>query len=227
MLKRFLAIALLCCTLASCGWPNSALSSKLDSSIDQASLDQASDQPSPDPAKGDLATATFAGGCFWCMEGPFDQINGVISTTSGYTGGQTKNPTYEQVSSGRTGHTESVQVVYDPKKVDYATLLNTYWHNVDPTDSKGQFCDKGSQYRSGIFYATEEQARFAKASKVKVAEEINQAIATEITPASVFYPAEDYHQDYYTKNPVRYKIYRKGCGRDRRLSQLWGDQAGH
>jgi peptide-methionine (S)-S-oxide reductase len=241
MLKRFLAIALLCCTLASCAWPDSALSSKIDASIDssidrpsldQPSLDQPSlDQPNLAQASTDLATATFAGGCFWCMEGPFDQINGVVSTTSGYTGGQTKNPTYEQVSSGRTGHTESVQVVYDPKKVDYATLLNTYWHNVDPLDSKGQFCDKGSQYRSGIFYGTEEQARLAEASKAKVAEEIGaksgQAIATEITPASVFYPAEDYHQDYYTKNPVRYKIYRKGCGRDRRLAQLWGDQAGH
>ncbi|NJM56560.1 MAG: peptide-methionine (S)-S-oxide reductase MsrA, partial [Synechococcales cyanobacterium RU_4_20] len=190
MFKRFLAIALLCCTLASCGWPHSALSSNLD-------------QPSLEPStraqtrsdQANLATATFAGGCFWCMEGPFDRIDGVISTTSGYTGGQAQNPTYQQVSSGSTGHTESVQIVYDPQKVDYATLLETYWHNVDPLDSKGQFCDKGSQYRSGIFYATEAEQQLAEASKTKVAEQLKQRSLQKSPQLARSTPAEDYHQD--------------------------------
>jgi len=173
-----------------------------------------------------LATATFAGGCFWCLEPPFDQVPGVISTTVGYTGGHKVNPTYEQVSSGGTGHAEAIQIVFDPEKVSYAELLNVFWHNVDPFDAKGQFCDRGSQYRSAIFYHDEEQRKQAEQSKKKLEESlaVKQAVATEIVAATQFYPAEEYHQDYYRKNPVRYKFYRYGCGRDRRLQEIWGDR---
>ena len=177
------------------------------------------------PAAGAAtAKAIFAGGCFWCMEHPFDVLPGVVSTTSGYIGGQKKNPTYEEVSSGRTGHTEAVQVVYDPKKVTYEKLLDVFWHNIDPTVKDQQFCDHGSQYRSGIFYTDDEQKRLADASKAALDRNkpFSAAIVTEITRASEFYPAEDYHQDFYLKNPLRYKYYRSGCGRDARLKQLWG-----
>jgi peptide-methionine (S)-S-oxide reductase len=168
--------------------------------------------------------ATFAGGCFWCMEPPYDRVAGVISTTSGYIGGQKLNPTYEEVSSGRTGHTEAVQVIYDPKKVSYEKLLDVFWHNIDPTVKDQQFCDVGSQYRTGIFYHDDEQKRLAEASKAALdkSKPFKASIVTEITPAGVFYPAEEYHQDYYLKNPVRYKFYRNGCGRDARLQQIWG-----
>lgn len=170
------------------------------------------------------AKATFAGGCFWCMEQPFDVLPGVMSTTSGYIGGQNKNPTYEEVTTGRTGHTEAVQVVYDPTKVTYEKLLDVFWHNIDPTVKDQQFCDRGSQYRSGIFYHDDEQKRLADASKAALDKNkpFSGAIVTEITRAAEFYPAEDYHQDYYLKNPLRYKYYRSGCGRDNRLKQLWG-----
>jgi peptide-methionine (S)-S-oxide reductase len=177
------------------------------------------------PAAGAAtAKAIFAGGCFWCMEHPFDVLPGVVSTTSGYIGGQKKNPTYEEVSSGRTGHTEAVQVVYDPKKVTYEKLLDVFWHNIDPTVKDQQFCDHGSQYRSGIFYTDDEQKRLAETSKAALDRNkpFSAAIVTEITRASEFYPAEDYHQDFYLKNPLRYKYYRSGCGRDARLKQLWG-----
>jgi peptide-methionine (S)-S-oxide reductase len=177
------------------------------------------------PAAGAAtAKAIFAGGCFWCMEHPFDVLPGVVSTTSGYIGGQKKNPTYEEVSSGRTGHTEAVQVVYDPKKVTYEKLLDVFWHNIDPTVKDQQFCDHGSQYRSGIFYTDDEQKRLAEASKAALDRNkpFSAVIVTEITRASEFYPAEDYHQDFYLKNPLRYKYYRSGCGRDARLKQLWG-----
>ena len=177
------------------------------------------------PAAGAAtAKAIFAGGCFWCMDHPFDVLPGVVSTTSGYIGGQKKNPTYEEVSSGRTGHTEAVQVVYDPKKVTYEKLLDVFWHNIDPTVKDQQFCDHGSQYRSGIFYTDDEQKRLAEASKAALDRNkpFSAAIVTEITRASEFYPAEDYHQDFYLKNPLRYKYYRSGCGRDARLKQLWG-----
>jgi peptide-methionine (S)-S-oxide reductase len=168
--------------------------------------------------------ATFAGGCFWCMEPPFDKLDGVISTTSGYTGGHQQNPTYKEVSRGGTGHTEAVQIVYDPKRVSYAELLDVYWHNIDPTDAHGQFCDKGSQYRSEIFYHDNEQQQLAAQSKTALIElkPFTGDVVTGITPATVFYPAEDYHQDYYIKNPIRYKYYRYGCGRDKRLEALWG-----
>ena len=176
------------------------------------------------PSGENLARATFAGGCFWCMEPPFDKLDGVISTTSGYTGGQKQNPTYKEVSAGVTGHTEAVQVIYDPRKIDYAQLLEVFWCNIDPTTADRQFCDSGSQYRTGIFYHDEEQKRLAEESKqaVEKSGRLGQPIVTEITPASEFYPAEEYHQDYYKKNPLRYKFYRYNCGRDQRLEELWG-----
>jgi peptide-methionine (S)-S-oxide reductase len=172
--------------------------------------------------------ATFAGGCFWCMEPPFDKLEGVASTTSGYMGGKTKNPTYREVSSGTSGHAEVVQVVYDPKKVSYEKLLETFWHNVDPTVKDQQFCDVGSQYRTAIFTHTEEQRKLAEASKAALMKSrpFKGEIVTPIVPAAEFTAAEDYHQDYYVKNPVRYKFYRNGCGRDARLKELWGDAAG-
>jgi peptide-methionine (S)-S-oxide reductase len=173
-----------------------------------------------------LSKATFAGGCFWCMEPPFDKLDGVISTTSGYVGGTEKNPTYREVSAGITGHAEAVQIVYDPKKVTYQQLLDVFWINIDPTVKDRQFCDRGSQYRTGIFYHDAEQQKLAEASKQQVERTKSFAgdIYTEITPVSEFYPAEDYHQDYYQKNPIRYKFYRYNCGRDQRLKELWGDR---
>lgn len=172
-------------------------------------------------AAQEMKTATFAGGCFWCMQGEFAAINGVSKVVSGYTGGHVKNPTYEQVSSGGTGHVEAIQVTYDPELVSYQKLLDIFWTNIDPLDEYGQFCDKGSQYRAGIFTHDEEQEKLAKASKEKVKARFEQPIATIIKPASEFYPAEDYHQDFYIKNKTRYKLYRMGCGRDARLEKLW------
>jgi peptide-methionine (S)-S-oxide reductase len=171
-----------------------------------------------------LENATFAGGCFWCMEHPFDELEGVVSVTPGYTGGHKKNPTYEEVSSGTTGHAESVQIVYDPAKIAYTKLLDVFWHNIDPTLQNQQFCDTGTQYRTAIFFHNEEQKRLADESK-RVLEKSGRfkgPIYTEIVPASQFYPAEEYHQHYYKKNPIRYKFYRYNCGRDQRLKEIWG-----
>jgi peptide-methionine (S)-S-oxide reductase len=177
------------------------------------------------PAGGaHLAKATFAGGCFWCMEPPFDKLEGVVSTTSGYTGGAKVDPHYEEVSGGGTGHAEAVEVLYDPAKISYEKLLDVFWHNVDPTVRDRQFCDTGNQYRTGIFFHDETQKRLAEQSKQALSKSkpFKEEIVTEIVPAGRFYPAEEYHQDYYKKNPVRYKFYRYNCGRDRRLEQLWG-----
>jgi peptide-methionine (S)-S-oxide reductase len=168
------------------------------------------------------AVATFAGGCFWCTEADFDKVEGVLSTTSGYTGGRTTNPTYEDVSRGGTGHTEAVEIVYDPAKVSYNKLLDVFWHNHDLLAKNRQFCDRGEQYRPGIFYRSDEERRLAEASKAVHQARFKQPIQTEITAAGPFYKAEDYHQDYYLKNPVRYKFYRFNCGRDARLEELWG-----
>lgn len=181
----------------------------------------------PEPVSGETATAVFAGGCFWCMEPPFDKIDGVKATISGYIGGATKDPTYEEVSSGRTGHYEALEVEYDPSKVAYEQLLEVFWVNVDPLDGGGQFCDRGGQYRTAIFAADDEQRAAAEASKIEVAAKLGKTIKTEILPASRFYPAEDYHQDYYKKNPTRYKFYRWSCGRDKRLEEVWGEAAKH
>jgi peptide-methionine (S)-S-oxide reductase len=174
------------------------------------------------------ATAVFAGGCFWCEETAFEGVPGVLSVTSGYTGGQTKSPSYEQVSAGTTGHAEAVQVIYDPTRISYAELLEIFWRNIDPFAQNAQFCDHGTQYRSAIFYQGDEQRRAAWASKAKLEEEprFKGRIATQIVAASTFYPAEEYHQDYYKKNPAHYQAYRLGCGRDRRLKDLWGEAAG-
>jgi len=170
------------------------------------------------------ARAIFAGGCFWCMEEAFEKVPGVLSVVSGYTDGRTENPTYEQVSAGVTGHTEAVEVVYDPAKVSYEKLLEVFWLNHDPTTLDRQFCDSGSQYRPGIYWLTEEQRRLAEASKAKWEKEkpFGERILTPIVKASRFWPAEEYHQDYYKKNPVRYRFYTSGCGRYARLDQLWG-----
>jgi peptide-methionine (S)-S-oxide reductase len=174
------------------------------------------------------SVAIFAGGCFWCVESDFDKVPGVVATISGYTGGRKVNPTYEEVSSGSTGHAESVEVIFDPKKVTYEHLLDVFWTSVDPTVKDRQFCDTGTQYRTAIFYDGNAQRRAAEASKQKVeaTKPFKAPIVTEITPAGTFYPAEEYHQDFYRKNPVRYKFYRTGCGRDARLKELWGDRAG-
>jgi peptide-methionine (S)-S-oxide reductase len=168
------------------------------------------------------AKATFAGGCFWCVEADFDKVEGVISTTSGYTGGRSANPSYEEVSRGGTGHAEAVEIVYDPAKVSYEKLLDVFWHNIDPLAKDRQFCDHGDQYRSAIFYHGQEQRALAEASKAQVAKRFKQPIQTEIVAAEPFYKAEEYHQDYYKKNPIRYRFYRFNCGRDARLEELWG-----
>jgi len=172
---------------------------------------------------GDLEKATFAGGCFWCMESPFEKLDGVREVISGYTGGSTVNPTYEEVSSGATGHLESVEVVFDPAVIAYDRLLDVFWKNIDPTDPGGQFVDKGGQYRSAIFYHSEEQKNLAETSKQKLAASgiFHKPIVTEIIPAATFYAAEDYHQDYYKKNPIRYKYYRYNSGRDQFLEKIW------
>ena len=181
------------------------------------------------PASGQpasRATAVFAGGCFWCMEKPFDDMPGVISTTSGFTGGTVANPTYEQVVAGGTGHTEAVQVVYDPRRVTYAQLLRTYWLQVDPFDGDGQFCDQGDSYRPAIFVANPVERAAAEASKTTLQQRFGRPILVRIETAAPFYPAEAYHPHYYRTNPTRYRFYRSGCGRDARLRAIWGRDAG-
>jgi peptide-methionine (S)-S-oxide reductase len=190
----------------------------------------AADEPTKraEPPGPGLAVATFAAGCFWCVEPPYDKTEGVVSTTSGYTGGKVAGATYRQVGMGGTGHAEAVRVVYDPAKVGYDKLLEIYWKNVDPLDAKGQFCDKGEPYRPAIFVHDEEQRRLAEASKAALAASgrFKQPIVVAIEPASDFWIAEDYHQDYYLKNPAKYAYYRWGCGRDARLEELWGKKEG-
>jgi peptide-methionine (S)-S-oxide reductase len=176
-------------------------------------------------ARAEEAVALFAGGCFWCMEQPFEALPGVVSVTSGYTGGAKEDPTYEEVSAGGTGHAEAVEIVYDPAKVSFARLLDVFWHNVDPTVAGRQFCDVGSQYRSAIFARDAEQRKAAEASRAEVQKQLGVPVKTEIAVAGHFYRAEDYHQDYYKKNPIRYRYYRYGCGRDARLEEIWGKDA--
>jgi peptide-methionine (S)-S-oxide reductase len=171
-----------------------------------------------------LKKATFAGGCFWCMEAPFDKLDGVSAVTVGYTGGSKAKPTYQEVSAGTTGHAEAVEMTYDPARITYEKLLDVFWHNVDPVTANAQFCDHGTQYRTAIFYHDDAQKRAAESSKEALTKSgrLGRPIVTEISAASTFWPAEDYHQHYYVKNPVRYKFYRYNCGRDQRLEQLWG-----
>ena len=172
-------------------------------------------------------TATFAGGCFWCIQPPFDKLEGVVRTTVGYTGGKEKDPTYKQVSYGKTGHAESIEIVYDPKKVTYEEILDVYWMNIDPTDAGGQFVDRGNQYRPAIFYHNEAQRKAAEASKEKLDKSgrFDKPVVVEIVEATAFYPAEDYHQKFYMKDPVRYKSYRSGSGRDQFIEEYWGAAA--
>lgn len=172
------------------------------------------------------AVATFAGGCFWCVESDFDKVPGVLETISGYTGGHVANPSYEQVSSGSTGHAESVEVVYDPGKVTYQQLLTYFWHHVDPTVKDRQFCDYGNQYRTAIFVHGDAERKLAEESKKKVEAELKVPIYTQIVDAGPFYKAEEYHQDFYKKNKVKYEFYRWNCGRDQRVKQIWGDHKG-
>jgi len=180
----------------------------------------AAESPEPQPT----AVATFAGGCFWCMEPPFEKLDGVLSTTVGYSGGHTPNPSYSEVSAGGTGHAEAVQIAYDPKKISYEKLLDVFWHNVDPITPDAQFCDHGTQYRTAIFYHDDTQRKVAEESKQRLndSKRFPRPIVTEIVRATDFYPAEEYHQKYHEKNPVRYNYYRWGCGRDQRLRELWG-----
>jgi peptide-methionine (S)-S-oxide reductase len=179
------------------------------------------------PPEAGQKVAIFAGGCFWCMEKPFDKVEGVFSTTSGYTGGPEEHPTYEDVGYHRTGHYEALRVVYDPQKVGYERLLEVFWHNVDPTQADGQFCDKGNQYRTAIFTSDPREKELAEASRKAAGKELGKKIVTEILPEHPFWVAEEYHQDFYVKNPSHYSRYRLGCGRDARLQELWGDEAGH
>ena len=179
-------------------------------------------------ATGDeLAVATFAGGCFWCVESDFDAVPGVVETISGYTGGTVDNPAYKQVTAGGTGHREAVQIRYDPKQVSYERLLHVFWRSVDPTDDGGQFCDRGESYQTAIFVGNEAQRLLAEASReaLEQSEVLDAPVVTPIEMAGAFYPAENYHQDYYTKNPVRYRFYRFSCGRDSRVQQVWGNEA--
>ena len=177
-------------------------------------------------AASKTAVATFAGGCFWCVESDFDKVPGVLQTISGYTGGHVANPTYHQVSAGGTGHAESVEIVYDPSRVSYQQLLTYFWHHVDPTVKDRQFCDVGDQYRTAIFVHNEEQRKLAEASKKKVAAELKVPIYTQIVAAGQFYKAEGYHQDYYKKNKLKYEFYRWNCGRDQRIKRIWGAHKG-
>ena len=204
-LKMLLSVATL--MLAACNSPASA------------------EKPATLAVPSGAATAIFAGGCFWCTESDFEKLPGVISAESGYTAGQAANPTYEQVSAGSTGHTEAVRVVYDPTKVSYSQLLEHFWHTIDPTVKDRQFCDSGTQYRSGIYWQNEAERKAAEESRSTLLKEGKvKQVFTEIQMAKVFYPAEEYHQDYYKKNPVRYAYYRRGCGRDARLEQIWGSK---
>jgi peptide-methionine (S)-S-oxide reductase len=173
------------------------------------------------------AEAVFAAGCFWCIEADFEAVDGVIEAVSGYMGGELENPTYKQVSAGGTGHKEVVKVIYDPQKISYKELLDVFWVNIDPFDDKGQFCDKGDHYKAAIFYSEPSEQKAAFESKDKVEEELARDVVTEIIPNNyVFYEAEEYHQDYYKKNSWRYGFYRSGCGRDKRLKEVWGEKAG-
>jgi peptide-methionine (S)-S-oxide reductase len=181
--------------------------------------------PAP-PAPAGKAVATLAMGCFWCAEDAYEHLAGVESVVSGYTGGRVEDPSYEQVSGHGTGHYEAIQIVYDPAKVSFEKLLEVFWHNVDPFDGGGQFCDRGDQYRAAVFFHDEEQKRLAEASRQRVAQQLQRGIATKIEPAVTFYVAEEYHQDYAERNSLRYRYYRGGCGRDARLRAVWGEQAG-
>ncbi|MDN6322745.1 MAG: peptide-methionine (S)-S-oxide reductase MsrA [Halomonas sp.] len=217
MIRLALLRPLALCVMAAAGLASAPLYA-------QSSQDQSPpNQSSPNQANTE---ATFAGGCFWCMEPPYDNQPGVSATISGYIGGELENPSYEDISRGGTGHAEVVQVEYDSEQISYVQLLDIFWRNIDPFAVDRQFCDVGDQYRSAIFYHDDEQRELAEASKAEMQTRFDREIATEILPATTFWPAEEYHQDYYQKNPVRYKFYRFSCGRDDRLEEVWGEEAG-
>jgi peptide-methionine (S)-S-oxide reductase len=220
-----LPLLLLALVMAGCGARSGESSASAADTAGRAQTD-GSGVRAPRPGE---AVATFAGGCFWCMEPPFEKLEGVHAVISGYMGGKEKNPTYDDVGSGGTGHAESVQILYDPKVITYERLLEVFWHNIDPTTDDRQFCDRGRQYRPAIFWQDSTQKALAEASLARVNETKTFArpILVEITQATPFYPAETYHQDFYKKDPARYYSYRAGCGRDARLKALWGEQAGH
>ncbi|MBO6933330.1 MAG: peptide-methionine (S)-S-oxide reductase MsrA [Deltaproteobacteria bacterium] len=228
MITARFALFVVLSTFAACsGNESTAPSGSEEATADDSPVEEQHDGSprAPEPPEG-KAVALFAGGCFWCMERPFEVLDGVESVLSGYTDGNTQHPTYEEVSSGDTGHSEAIRVLYDPAVIRYETLLETFWHNVDPTDAGGQFCDRGNQYRTGIYPVDAEQRAAAEASKAAIAEELGERIVTPITDATTFWVAEDYHQNYYQTHPIRYRQYRTGCGRDRRLVELWGG-SGH
>ncbi|MEL6346985.1 MAG: peptide-methionine (S)-S-oxide reductase MsrA [Myxococcota bacterium] len=216
-MSRFLPSLLLCGVLLGCGTPKDS----------NAAGDAAAGTQAAAPLQAGQAEAIFAGGCFWCMEKPFEVLDGVVSVESGYTGGDQAHPTYKQVSYHRTNHIEAIRVVYQPDVVNYDKLLEVFWHNIDPTQSNGQFCDRGEQYRTAIFTSDAEEIKAAESSKKAVGQELSASIDTRILPAGTFWVAEDYHQDFYKTNSAHYNRYRLGCGRDARLQQLWGDKAGH
>ncbi|MEM1128538.1 MAG: peptide-methionine (S)-S-oxide reductase MsrA [Bacteroidota bacterium] len=218
-MSRLLILPLLA-TLALMGCAGSSTDTASSTPAEQTALTMAD----LDPALAD--TAIFAGGCFWCMEPPFDKIEGVAATISGFAGGTVPNPSYRRVVQGGTGHTEVIQIIYDASQVDFGTLLQVYWRNVDPFDAGGQFCDRGDTYRPEIFALNAEQQAQAEASKQAIAQRFDQPLVVDITPTDTFYPAEDYHQNFYKTNPDRYYSYRIGCRRDARLEQIWGDEAG-
>jgi len=208
--------------------PTTEVTGETDGIVETTGESQAEGSGEATADRPQRAKATFAGGCFWCMEPPYDDLEGVHSTTSGYAGGHVEDPSYEEVSSGGTGHREAMQVVYDPSVVSYTKLLEVFWHNVDPTDDGGQFCDRGFQYTTAIFYHNDEQKRLAEDSKRRLQESgVLDEVVTPVERLNAFYPAEDYHQDYYREHSLRYKFYRWNCGRDERLQELWGDAAGH
>lgn len=208
-------------------WTHIVAASLLALGIGWSTMGAAPAQSATNATEIEVGVAVFAGGCFWCTESDFDKVPGVLSTVSGYTGGTEANPTYKQVSSGKTGHIEAVRIEYDPKATDYAKLLDVYWHSIDPVAVNRQFCDPGPQYRSAIFYQNDEQKMAAAEYKsmLQNSGQFKQDIATEILPASDFYPAEEYHQNYHNVNPIRYKFYRSRCGRDQRLEEVWGKKA--
>ncbi|PCF94464.1 peptide-methionine (S)-S-oxide reductase MsrA [Vreelandella nigrificans] len=199
-------------------------------SLGSASIQAQSNQAQPNQIQPNQtqsnAVATFAGGCFWCMEPPYDRQTGVISTRSGYTGGERENPTYQEIGRGDTGHAQAVEVIFNPEELSYAQLLEIFWYNVDPFAVDQQFCDVGTQYRSAIFYHDDKQRELAEATKAEIEQRFDREVATQIMPASEFWEAEEYHQAYYQKNPLRYRFYRHSCGRDNRLEEVWGEQAG-
>jgi peptide-methionine (S)-S-oxide reductase len=215
--QPMLAMSVLVVALVSVGLSSNRLMTASAAAADSATI------VSPSPAAASEARAIFAGGCFWCSEADFEKVAGVLDVRSGYTGGSEKNPTYKEVAGGKTGHTEAVEVRYDPAQVSYAELLDIYWRSIDPTVRDRQFCDVGRQYRTAIFVAGASEKQLAESSKARVAGELGKPVFTEIQTATKFYPAEKYHQDYYRKNPLRYKYYRSSCGRDRRLREIWGD----